>query len=192
VTWRANGTAPVYQTTLSLPTGPYEIVTVARELGTDSIRQGRVRGTWPAVSADRVTLSLPALAQPQRGGVVVDGESNPHGVVVRGVGDLVDSREPVGIVTAACIEGPEDAVLRAERSIVGETEVSFAPMSLSTDKGRCVQIRDLVAAGSLGAGRMTYLVRILSGDQTITSQQMSFDVADVSVVAQPPIAAVPN
>jgi hypothetical protein len=44
VTWRGNGPAQVYQTTLSLPTGPYEIVVVARNRGTDSIRQGRVGG----------------------------------------------------------------------------------------------------------------------------------------------------
>ena len=180
VKWSGSGRGPVYQTTLSLPTGPYEIVAVVRDLGTDSIRQGRVGGTWPAMTAERVTLSLPALAQPKRSGVVVDGEVNPHGIVVRGPGDLVDPREPVGIVTAACIQGSEDLVLRAERSIAGETEVAFAPMSLGADKGRCVQIRDMVAAGSLGAGRLTYLVRILSGDRTIASQHLTFDVAEVA------------
>ena len=189
VTWSGNGAAPVYQTTLSLPTGPYEIVAVVRDVGTDSIRQGRVGGTWPAVTAERVTLSLPALAQPKRSGVVVDGEVNPHGIVVRGTGDPVDPREALGMVTAACIQGSEDVVFRAERSIVGGAERSFAPMTLGTEKGRCVQIRDMVPAGSLAAGRMTYLVRILSGDRTITSQELVFDVADVAAVPQSPIAA---
>jgi hypothetical protein len=137
-------------------------------------------------------LSRPALAQPQRSGVVVDGEVNLHGVVVRGADDPVDPREPVGIVTAACLEGQEDVVFRAERSIVGETEIAFAPMSLGSDKGRCVQIRDMVAAGSLGAGRLSYVVRILSGDDTIASQELSFDVADVSAVPRSAIAAAAN
>jgi hypothetical protein len=75
---------------------------------------------------------------------------------------------------------------------VGEKEVSFEPTSLNCDKGRCVQIRDMVAAGSLGAGRMTYVVRILSGDRTITSREISFDVADVSKVPETPIAAAAN
>lgn len=192
VTWRGNGPPQVYQTTLSLPTGPYEIVVVARNPGTDSIRQGRIRGTWPSASADRVTLSRPAIAQPQRSGVVVDGEVKRHGVVVRGTDDRVDPREPVGIVTAACLQESENVVLRAERSLVGETEVSFAPMSLSSDNGRCVQIRDMVPAGALGGGRLIYVVRILAGDDPIVSQELSFDVADVSAVPPVAISAVAN
>ena len=192
VKWSGKGRAPVCQTTLLLPGGPYEIVVVARDLGNDSIRQGRISGTWPPVAADRVTLSLPALAQPQRNGVVVDGQVNPHGIVVRGAGDRVDPREAAGIVTSACVEGPANAIFRAERSIAGETEVSFAPLSLTSDKGRCVQIRDMVAAGSLGPGRMTYTVRVFLDDQIVTSQQMSFDVADVSASARVPLAAATN
>jgi hypothetical protein len=184
VTWRGNEPSPIYQTTLSLPAGPYEIVAVAHEDATDSVRAGRVNGIWPASSADRVTLSLPAVAQPQRGGIVRGDEVNVAGIVIRGAGSPVDPREPVAIVTAACVAGPPDAFLRAERSIVGETEVSFAPMDLSSDEGRCVQIRDLIAARSLGAGRMTYFVRILSGDAEIAAQELSFDVADVPALAE--------
>lgn len=189
VKWSGNGPVPIYQTTLSLPVGPYEIVAVLRDLGTDAIRQGRVAGTWPAVTSERVVLSLPALAQPKRSGVVVDGEANPHGIVIRGADEPVDPREPIGIITAACIQGSGGVDYRAERRIVGETETLFAPMSLAPDKGRCVQIRDMVAAGSLRAGTLTYELRILSGDRTIASQELSFDIADVSAVAQLPIAA---
>ena len=81
---------------------------------------------------------------------------------------------------------------RAERSIVGETEISFDPMALRSDKGRCVQIRDMVAAGSLGAGRMTYVVRILSGDELVASHELAFDVADVSALPRSAVAAVAN
>ncbi len=180
VTWRGSGQPPVYQTTLSLPAGPYEIVAVAHEASSDSIRAGRLNGTWPPLPADPVTLSLPALAQPQSGGIVLDGKVRATGIVVRGDGNPVDPRTSVAFVTAACVEGPKDAVFRAERRIVGATEVSFAPMRLSPDEGRCVQIRDLVAAHSLGAGRLTYFVRILSGDTEIASQELPFDVADVA------------
>jgi hypothetical protein len=188
MSWRGNGQPPVYQTMLSLPAGPYEIVAVAREAATDSIRTGRMNGTWPASSTDSVTLSLPALAQPQHGGIVLDGEVTASGIVVRGAGNPVDPRAPVAIVTAACIEGRKDTLFRAERRIVGETEVSFAPMELGPDEGRCVQIRDLVAAGSLGAGRLTYFVRILSGDAAIASQELAFDVADLPAPAPEVIA----
>jgi hypothetical protein len=64
-------------------------------------------------------------------------------------------------------------------------------MELPSDEDRCVQIRDLVAARSLGAGRMTYFVRILSGSAEIASQEISFDVADVSsqlpLLTPPPV-----
>jgi len=73
---------------------------------------------------------------------------------------------------------------------VGETEVSFAPMTLSPDEGRCVQIRDLVVANSLGAGRLTYFVSIFSGDEEIASQELPFDVAGVSEPS-PEISAPP-
>ncbi len=179
VTWRGNGQPPVYQTTLSLPAGSYEIVATAHEASSDSIRAGRINGTWPLLPADPVTLSLPALAQPQTGGIVLDGKVRATGIIVRGDGNPVDPRASVAFVTAACVEGPKAAVLRAERRIVGETEVSFAPMTLSPDEGRCVQIRDLVAANSFGAGRMTYFVRIFSGDDEIASQELPFDVAGV-------------
>jgi hypothetical protein len=188
VTWRGNGRPPIYQTTLTLPPGPYEIIAVAHETATDSIRAGRVNGSWPPSRAGRVTLSLPAVAQPQRGGIVQDGEVRETGIVVRGAGNLVDPRQPVAMVTAACVSGSKDTVLRAERSIVGETEVSFAPMDLSSDEGRCVQIRDLIAARSLGAGRMTYFVRILSGEAEIASQELSFDVADMPAPVEAAVA----
>lgn len=190
VTWRGSGQPPVYQTTLSLPAGPYEIVAVAHEASSDSIRAGRLNGTWPPLPADPVTLSLPALAQPQSGGIVLDGKVRATGIVVRGDGNPVDPRTSVAFVTAACVEGPKDAVFRAERRIVGATEVSFAPMRLSPDEGRCVQIRDLVAAHSLGAGRLTYFVRILSGDTEIASQELPFDVADVATPT-PEVTAPP-
>jgi hypothetical protein len=186
VTWHGNGQPPIYQATLTLPTGPYEIIAVAHETNTDSIRAGRVNGSWPPSRTGRVTLSLPAVAQPQRGGIVQDGEVRDTGIVVRGAGNLVDPRQP--IVTAACVSGSKDTVLRAERSIVGETEVAFAPMELSSDEGRCVQIRDLVAARSLGAGRMTYFVRILSGEAEIASQELTFDVADVPAPVEAAVA----
>jgi len=189
VTWRGDGQPPVYQATLSLPAGDYEIIAVAHEDATDSIRAGRMVGTWPTSVAKRVTLSLTALAQPQRGGIVLDGRLNDSGIVVRGAGNPVDPRAPVAFVTAACVEGPPDAALRAERRIVGESEVPFAPMELRPDERRCVQIRDLVAAGSLGAGRLTYFVRILAGDAVVASQELPFDVAEVP--ASPPEVIAP-
>ena len=49
----------------------------------------------------------------------------------------------------------------------------------------------LVAAGSLGAGRMNYFVRIVLGDTVIASQELPFDVAGVSApspeVIAPPV-----
>jgi len=180
VTWRGNGQPPVYQATLSLPAGPYEIVAVAHEAASDSIRAGRINGTWPLLPADPVTLSFPALAQPQTGGIVLDGKVRATGIIVRGDGNPVDPRVSVAFVTAVCLEGKGDAVYRAERRLVGETEASFAPMTLSPDEGRCVQIRDLVAANSLGAGRMTYSVRVFSGDEEIASRALPFDVAGVA------------
>ena len=184
VAWRGNGEPPVYQTTLSLPTGPYEIVAVAREDTTDAIRSGRVSGRWPASSADGVTLSLPVVAQPQRGGLVVDGKVKATGIVVRDAGNPVDSRASLAFVTAACISAPAGTHLRAERSVVGETEVKFDSTTLKADEGRCAQIRDLVAAGTFGAGRFTYYVQILSGDTVVSSQELSFDVA--AKAAPPP------
>jgi hypothetical protein len=190
VTWRGNGPPPVYQATLSLPAGDYEIIAVAREDASDSIRAGRMTGTWPPSSSERVTLSLTAAAQPQRGGIVLDGRANDSGVVVRGAGNPVDSRAPIAFVTAACVEGTEETVFRAERRIVGETEVPFAPMELRPDEHRCVQIRDLVAAHSLGAGRLTYFVRILAGDAVVASQELPFDVAEVPA-SSPEVIAPP-
>jgi hypothetical protein len=188
VTWRGRGQPPVCQTKLLLPAGPYEIVAVAREDATDSIRAGRINGTWPATAADRVALSLPALAQPQRGGIVLDGKAEASGIVIRGAGIPVDPRAPLAIVTAACVKRPKGAVLRAERRLVGQTEVSFPPMELRPDEGECVQIRDLVATGSLGAGRLTYFVSILSGDDAVASQELAFDVANVPVPPEDVIA----
>jgi hypothetical protein len=178
VTWHGSGQPPVYQSTLSLPAGAYEIVAVAREDASDTVRSGRLSGTWPTTVSGGVTLSVPALAQPQRGGIVLDGQARDSGVIVRGAGNPVDPRAPLAIVTSACVDGGEDARFRVERRIVGETEVSFPSMLLGPDDGRCVQIRDLVAARSLGGGRLTYFVRVLTGEVTAASQEISFDVAE--------------
>ncbi len=188
VTWRGTGQPPVYQVTLSLPAGPYEIIAVAHEDAGDSVRSGRVSGLWPTANAGGVTLSLPALAQPQRGGIVQDGAVKESGIVLRGEGNPVDPRAPVALVTAACRDRASDGILRAERSLIGETEVSFAPIELSVEKGQCVQIRDLVAANSLGGGLMTYFVRVLSGHDELVSQELDFDVADVPAAPDEVIA----
>jgi hypothetical protein len=135
-----------------------------------------------------VTLSVPALAQPQTGGIVMDGKVRSSGIVIRGDGNPVDPRTSAAFVTAVCLEGKGDAVYRAERRIVGDREVSFASRRLSPDDGRCVQIRDLVAANSLGAGRLTYVVRIFSGDDEIASQELPFDVAGVAPPSEDVIA----
>jgi hypothetical protein len=191
VTWRGNGEPPIYQANLTLPAGSYEVVAVAYEAATESIRSGRINGKWPTPSSERIALSPPALAQPQRGGIVQDGKVRESGIVVRGAGNPVDPRVSAAFVTAACLDGTKGAVLRADRRIVGETEVSFASMDLLPDGGRCVQIRDLVAAGSLGAGRLNYVVRILSGDTVIASQELPFEVASVTAPS-PEVSAPPG
>ncbi len=166
------GPAPVYQSSLSIPAGPYEVVAVAQDAAGDSIASGRLPGAWPAATGAHIGLSKPVLAQPRTGGIVV-----------RGAGETIDPRVPTAFVTAACLDASGAGALRAERSIAGETTVSFSPMDLSADEGRCVQIRDLVAPGSFGAGRLTYTVHILSGDAEVATEEMKFDVADVTSLA---------
>jgi hypothetical protein len=100
----------------------------------------------------------------------------------------VDPRAPLAIVTAACVDGRKDALFRVERRIVGETEVSFPSMTLGPDENRCVQIRDLVAAGSLDAGPLTYSVRVLAGGVAVAAQELAFDVP---VSSRPEVSSPP-
>ena len=186
-----DGRGPVYQTTLTVPSGPYEIVASVRDLVTDSTRRGSIEGAWAPVRADDIALSQVALAQPQHSGVVVDGEVNPHGIVVVGMDEAVDPKKPIGIVTSVCIGGPKAATYRAERSIFGDSVVEFDPISLTADGGRCVQIRDMVAAGSLSPGRVDYVVRVLSGERDVAVQSRAFQIREQTAPASP-IAAIAN
>jgi hypothetical protein len=188
VTWRGHGQPPVYQTTLSLPAGPYEIIAVAQDAAGDAVRSGRISGSWPSSTVGGVTLSLPALAQPQRGGIVEDAGVKQSGIIVRNDEDPMDPRAPLAIVTVACVDKRPEGILRAERRLVGESEAPFPVMDLTVEKGQCVQIRDLVAANSLGAGSMTYIVRIVSGDAEVNSRSVAFDVADLPAAPDAVIA----
>lgn len=179
--WDPKVQAGVYQATLDVPQGEHEIVAVARDVANNVIRQGRVKGTWPAVSAHGVTLSVPAFAQPQRRGVVRDGESRAHGIVVLGDGDPIDPRDPVAIVTAVCFEETPMTALRAERQIEGRPEVSFPPMLLEPRKGQCLQIRDLVPAESVGTRYLSYHLRVVSESGTIASEEMTRGIAEAGV-----------
>ncbi len=65
------------------------------------------------------------------------------------------------------------------RRLVGETQAPFADLDLSESEIRCVQLRDIIRAGTMTEGRFTYELRVVDKtERELTTSTLEFAAVD--------------
>ncbi len=183
LTVRQAGVPVVFETEMRFEPGPYELILVAHDTTSNQLGTVRLEGKWPE-RADGPAISPIAVVQRDAGSVFLrQGAPRVGGSVARADREAVRPADPTALLTLVC-RGRGKRKLRVARSLGGETTTEFAPMDIEFDDEPCVQIRDVIPAGTMTDGRFEYRVRVLDGDTELASaSQAIYAVGDAAAAA---------
>jgi len=136
----------------------------------------RRRDSWPSLHNARVGLSPLTMVQPALGGFVRDGKTRTSGtlVVLPPLGP--DPARPLSVIGVACRGRGEKGSLVLERTLRGEKDYPFQPITLDVAPEECAQFRDTIPANVLTAGGYRYAARILAEGEAVAEQAVTFEV----------------
>jgi len=155
--------------------GPFELVTVGREDGAHEVLSRWVEGAWDGAVGDRVSVSPIALVQAAYGFFVREGGSK-HGTGSLGLPEGVKLRSgvPTALIAVACAGPARKEKVRLLRRLVGEDASEFPVVVLDEGgergRDRCVQVRDTVPGGVLGAGYYRYEIEAVGEEGEILAR----------------------
>ena len=179
ITVNGQGVPVLFETEMQFKPGPYEIIAVGHESQADQIATHEIEGNWPDPDDAPATVAPIALLQPFDGLILRDTELKRSGAVGLAEHDLARTTKPTALVSLVC-RGKTKGKLRVERSLVGETPAPFDPVDveLAKDKERCVQVRDMIPAGVMGAGMFTYQIRVFRKTAEVAQASRRFAAID--------------
>jgi hypothetical protein len=180
------GALVVLEREMRFAPGPYEIVGVAQNELTGALGSRREEGRWPDPDAQDAVVGPIAVLQPVRGAFLREGRASSTGALARSADETAKTDRPTALVGLICRRRGLDGPLHVERVLVGETEAPFVPMDFLPEDGRCVQVRDLVPAGTLLEGAFRYQVRVVRNGAEIARGERRF--VAVAPDAVPPAA----
>jgi len=155
------------------PAGPFEVIAVARDVSTDTIVSRRVSGEWPGTK-DTAAIGPIAVLEPVKGAFVRDRATRTSGSLARSESEPLRSDQPAAIVGLVCRGKDGPAAVRAERRLVGEEVTDLAPIDLDLSREPCAQVRDVIPANTLGAGRFLYEILATAGGIEVARGERSF------------------
>lgn len=167
------GVPMIVEMTLDFDPGPYELVIVAHEDGSEKISTGQTEGDWPDPRNPTATIGPIAVLQPGAGAFVQGEDVRREGPLAKG--DMARTDLPTALVGIVC--RPDDGALRVERMLVGETSAVFPSMELEGDGDRCSVFSDTIPSGTMTSGRFRYEVRVLSDNEPIAERDHEFMAA---------------
>jgi len=169
------GVPLIYEAELEFRPGPYELIAVAHNEAQDRVVSVRAAGSWPDLGPQQAGFGPLIALQPAQAAFV-------RGEAVRRRGSRsvderarIDATRPLALLGIAC--GASDFAV--ERRLVGESATSFPPIRPAAGE-RCVLFRDVVPAGTLGAGGFVYEAVVRSADDgaALGSTERRFVVQD--------------
>lgn len=158
----------IFETEVKFSPGPFELVLVAHEKTTDQIARATLEGDWPDPDGSPVTLAPMAVVQPAEGAFLRAGELRRNGSLGVPSESHVVPDKPAAVIGLVCRDKTKKsrrAGLVVERKLVGESSAPFADLTLSDPDARCVQLRDIIRAGTMTEGNFSYEVRVTNDDQ---------------------------
>jgi VWFA-related protein len=177
----------IFEAEMTFGPGPYQLVMVAHEQTTDMIARAEIEADWPDPDAEEVTLSPLALLQPSEGAFLRDGKLRRSGSLGRTSTEHIEPGLPAAVIGLVCRDKSrksKKAGIVIERRLVGETEAPFTNLELSDSGIRCIQLRDIIKAGTLTEGRFTYELKVTDKtDRELTTATLEFAAIDATLPA---------
>lgn len=184
LTVSAAATPVFFETTLKFSPGPYEIVSVAHDATTGQIASRRDEGIWPDPDAEEATVGPIAVLQPATGAYIRDGKPASSGTRAQSDQDPVRADLPTAILGIVCRGKRASGPIRLERRLEGETAVEFPSMDVDMGADRCVQVRDLVPAGSMTSGHFRYEIAMSRGGVEVARGAREFRAVEPAQAAK--------
>ncbi len=156
--------------------GPYEIIAVAREVSTDQIASLQFTGEWPDLDAQNVTIAPLVALEPATGAFLRGEATHTTGSIALLPEEPLRADAPTALVGLVCFDRSQNGGLRIERSLIGQATVPFSAIEIEPGADRCVQIRDVIRARSMGPGEFRYEVRVTRGEEEIAKAERRFTV----------------
>ena len=168
---------------MSFTPGPFEIAMVAHEVSADLVARETHESAWPDPDEAPATVTPIAVMQPTAATFLREGEVRSRGGLAHAERELLQPDRPTAMISLVCRPKGKSRRFLVERRLAGGTTVNFPPMEVELDDDRCVQVRDLVPAETMGAGEFTYTVEVFDDQTAVASGQRSFHVADAATEA---------
>ena len=167
---REAGVPVVFESEMTFEPGPYELILVAHDTTSNQLGSIRLEGSWPE-RAEGPAIGPIAVVQKSPGSVFLRGEaSRVGGSLARGDKETVRIDEPTALLTLVC-RGKGRPTLRIARRLEGEgvTEFPATDVAFKDEPEPCVQIRDMIPAGTMSEGHFDYKIRILDGETELAT-----------------------
>jgi hypothetical protein len=172
----------IFEAEITFGPGPYQLVMVAHEQTTDLIARAELEADWPDPDAEEVTLGPLTLLQPSEGAFLRDGELRRSGSLGRTSTEHIEPGLPTAVIGLICRDKSKkskNAGLVVQRRLIGETEASFTDLELSDSGIRCIQLRDIIRAGTLTEGRFTYELKVVDKSaRELVTASLEFSAVD--------------
>lgn len=164
----------IFEAEMRFKPGDYELVAVGHEAGSGLVTSDEIAMAWPDPNLERATIGPIAILQPFAGAFLREGRSRNFGSLVRSPLDPVLGGRPAALVGLVCRGRHQRGRFDVERSLVGDSEVEFPPLSFDLEDDRCAQVRDVVPANTLGPGYYRYEVRVLRDGESLDERRHEF------------------
>jgi len=159
---------------VTLTPGFYELVAVGRDSGSEEALSRWVGGHWVPAEGDRVSITPVVVLQAATGVFVRAGGRRTAGSLGIPDGVKLKSGVPTALVSLVCAGPERKAVVRVLRRLVGEEATEFEARVLDEGgergRDRCVQVRDTVPGGVLGAGYYRYEIEAVGEEGEILAR----------------------
>jgi VWFA-related protein len=149
-----------------LSPAPYDVALVATEGATGQIAIGRISGSWDGKLANGV--ALPAILQPVEGAFLRDGKARTKGSLAVVEDEPVRADRPAAFVTLVCRTEKRQEAVTVHRALSGPSTTTLSPQSMPFADAACVQVRDVIPAGTLVPGDYSYEIGVEGKDGTIS------------------------
>ncbi len=155
-------TPVVFEAPVEFAPGAYALTLRARETTAGQSGTRTLEGRWPDPNKEPATVSPVVVLQPARGAFMRGENTRGQGALALGDDDSVRIQLPIAVVSVVC-RGPKlPHLLRVERRLEGASSVDFETIDLLPGEDRCAQVRDIIPPGTLGEGRFTYQVQLVT------------------------------
>lgn len=168
------GVPVVLEREVRVEPGSYEVVTVAHEVRTGFVLSDSLRLDWADPDARPFSIGPLTLLQPAAGVFERAGEIRTSGSLALADGEPVSVDLPTALIGLVCRGRRQRGALSVARRLVGAGELDFPLLELDLGPDRCVQLRDLVPANTIGPGLYRYEVRLLDGRGTVAETFREF------------------